>query len=69
MAMNMGIPVAFFVSDPKLCVTSDLSQRSMWKTRELLTPRNYQSNSGICPSDNAKGSEVTNMIVAVNSEH
>lgn len=65
MAMKIGRPVAFFVSDPKLWPTMvEKIQSDLPAPRQvdLLTPCNGQADSGVCPACDAKSGKVADFI-------
>lgn len=75
--MYKGIPVAFFVSDPRLCATSANSDqlcRSVTSNEALAseerrpTPCDDDSNNGIGPTRDAKRCKVPYVVVVGDCE-
>jgi hypothetical protein len=72
--MNIGIPVAFLVSEPRLCATTveaaPIEQLSTRRKREAQrTPSDDKPNCCVRPARDAKDSKVTRVLVVRHDEH
>lgn len=70
-AIYNGIPVAFFVSEPRLYATTiTICERCVrgWKLKKKLTPCDDNPNNCVCPSDNAKCREIPYVVVIRDDE-
>jgi hypothetical protein len=67
--MNVGMPAAFFVSEPKLCATRKAKYLERWEREAIsLTPCNHQSNGCVRPASDTKDREVLDVLVVVNDK-
>jgi hypothetical protein len=67
--MNMGIPVAFFVSDPRLCATGDsLRIRYLQMIGMERTPSNNDTNGCICSTGDAECREIFDFVIGMDSQ-
>ena len=67
--MNVGIPAAFFVSEPKLCATKKaeyLERRA--KEAVSLTPCDNKPNGCVRPARDTEDREVLNVLIMVNDK-
>ncbi|KAG5644701.1 hypothetical protein DXG03_007924 [Asterophora parasitica] len=70
MAINMGIPVAFFVSDPRLCVTEMRESRGFDdpEITNKLTPGNDKTNGRVGSAGYTEGRKVPDANIVVDSQ-
>lgn len=68
-AMNVGMPAAFFDSEPKLCATRNAEYLERWAKEALsLTPCDNQSNGCVCPTCDTEDREVSSVPIMVNDK-
>lgn len=72
MAINMGIPAAFFVSDPRLWATDEVCLHStflMPSRIDALTPCNNNTDGGICSRGDEEDGKVPGVHVIGHKYH
>jgi hypothetical protein len=68
-AMNVGMPAAFFDSEPKLCATRKAEYLERWaKEAVSLTPCDNQSNGCVRPTRDTEDREVLSVPIMVNGK-